>query len=81
MMKDLTQEMGTMTEQMGRGELSPDQRLQMARRMERMSVMMRRMSGLAALPTTKEADQKPQMQQMRKETDETMLDSRMTPHG
>jgi uncharacterized membrane protein YeiB len=81
MMKDLTEEMSTMTEQMGRGELSPDQRLQMARRMERMSMMMRRMSSVTALPTMKEADQTKKMQQMRKQMDEMMRDSRMTPHG
>lgn len=81
MMRDLTQEMGTMTEQMSHGELVPGRRLQMAQRMERMSRMMRRMSSLAALPTMKEADQKQQMQRMRKQMDEMMRDSRMTPHG
>lgn len=81
MMEDLTQEMASMTEQMSRGEFTPDQRLQMAQRMGRMSMMMRRMSSLAALPTMKEADQKKKMQQMRRQMDEMIRNSHMTPHG
>ena len=81
MMKDMTGQMGQMTEQMSRGDLSPEQRLQMAQQMGRMSMMMRRISSLVARPALKEADWQQKMQQMRKQMDEMMRDSRMTPHG
>lgn len=80
-MKDLTDQMGQMTEQMSRDDLAPDQRQQMAQRMGRMSMMMRRISGLVARPALKEADWQKQMNQMRKQMDEMIRDSRMTPHG
>jgi hypothetical protein len=79
MMKDMTQEMGAMTEQMSRGELTPEQRAQMGRRMGLMSTMMRRMSGLEARPAMKEAEWQKQMNQMRKQMDEMMRDSSMKP--
>ena len=79
MMKDMTQEMTTMTEQMSRGELTPDQRKQMALRMESMSGMMRRMSGFEAMPAMLDADQKKQMDEMRKQMDEMMGSSAMKP--
>jgi uncharacterized membrane protein YdfJ with MMPL/SSD domain len=50
MMKDMTDQMGQMTEQMSRGELTPEQRKQMADRMGLMSTMMRLMSGLGSRP-------------------------------
>lgn len=80
-MKDMTNQMGQMTEQMSRDDLAPDQRQQMALRMGRMSMMMRHISGLVARPALKEADWEKQMNQMRKQMDEMMRDSRMTPHG
>jgi hypothetical protein len=79
MMKDMTREMGAMTEQMSRSELSPEQRAQMGRRMGLMSAMMRRMSGLAARPAMKEAEWQKQMDQMRKQMDELMGASSMKP--
>jgi len=39
-----------MTEQMSKRELTPDQRKQMAQRLEMMSGMMHRMSGVEAMP-------------------------------
>jgi hypothetical protein len=80
-MKNMTDQMGRMTEQMSPGDLTPDQRQQMAQRMGRMSMMMRRISGLVARPALKEADWQKQMNQMRKQMDEMLRDSRMTPHG
>ncbi len=80
-MKDMTNLMGQMTEQMSRNDLTPDQRQQMALRMGRMSMMMRHISGLVARPALKEADWEKQMNQMRKQMDEMMRESRMTPHG
>lgn len=81
MMKDLTQEMTSMTEQMSRGKFTPDQRLQMAQRMGRMSMMMRRMSGLAARPAIIGPGWQKRMGQMRQQMDEMIRNSRMTPHG
>lgn len=81
MMRDLTQAMRSMTEQMSRGDLTPEQRLQMARRMERMSMMMRRMSGLATRPTIIGPEWQKQMRRMRQEMDEMLQNPRMTPHG
>jgi hypothetical protein len=69
-MKDMTDEMGLMTEQMSRGELTPEQRREMAKRMGTMSGMMRRMSGLGSRPAMTEAEQKKRMDQMRKQMDE-----------
>ena len=80
MMKDMTDQMGQMTEQM-RGDLTPDQRLQMVQRMQKMSMLMRRLSGLEARPAISERKWKKQMDQMRRQMDEMMRDSRNTPHG
>ncbi|MBX9945997.1 MAG: hypothetical protein K2Y40_18125 [Reyranella sp.] len=79
MMKDMTQEMTTMTEQMSRGELTPDQRKQMSLRIELMSGMMRRMSGFEAMPAMMDPEQQKQMDEMRKQMDEMMGSSSMKP--
>lgn len=80
-MKDMTDQMGQMTEQMQRGDLTPDQRQKMAQWMGRMSMMMRRISTLVTRPALKEADWQKQTNQMREQMDEMTRDSRMTPHG
>lgn len=77
-MKDMTDQMGRMTEQMGRENLTSNQRQKIVQWMERMSTMMRRISGLVARPALKEADWQKLMNQMRKQMDDMML---MTPHG
>lgn len=77
-LKDMTDQMGRMTEQMGHENLTLNQRQQIAQWMERMSTMMRRISGLVARPALKEADWQKLMNQMRKQMDNMML---MTPHG
>lgn len=79
MMKDMTQEMTDMTEQMARSDITPDQRRKMAHRMELMSGMMRRMSGFEAMPAMMEPEQQRQMDEMRKQMDEMMESSSMTP--
>ena len=79
MMKDMTQEMSRMTEQMSDAKLAPAQRIQIARRMARMSIMMRRLSGLAARPALKEPEWQRRMSQMRQQMDEMTRDSRMAP--
>ena len=81
MMKDMTQEMTRMTEQMSGTQLTPDQRFGMAQRMQRMSTMMRRLSGLAARPVMRDREWRRQADQMRKQMDEMMSDRRMTPPG
>ena len=72
----MTGEMSKMTEQMSPGVLTPEQSKQMAQHMTSMSVMMRRMSGLASRPAMKNADQQKQMDQMRKQMDEMMRGSK-----
>ena len=72
MMKDMTQEMTKMTEQMAQGALTPDQQKQMAQRMQFMSTMMHRLSGLEARPAIKHGELDKQLDQMRKQMDEIM---------
>jgi hypothetical protein len=79
MMKDMTQEMAGMTEQMSQGALTPDQQKQMAKRMEFMSTMMHRLSGLEARPAIKHGDMDKQLDQMRKQMDEMKGDTKMGP--
>ena len=79
MMRDMTGEMGKMTERMSQGALTPEQSRQMAQHMTSMSTMMRRMSGLASRPAMKNSDQQKQMDQMRKQMDEMMRVSKMMP--
>lgn len=79
MMKEMTQEMSAMTEQMSRGDLTPGERKQMAQRMALMATMMRRMSGLEARPAMSEPEWQRQMDQMRKQMDDMMRQSTMKP--
>lgn len=80
-MRDMTNFMGRMTEEMSHTDLTPGQHQQMAQQMERMSTMMRRISGLVARPALKEADWQKLMNQMRKQMDEMMRDKRMNLMG
>jgi|SRR5450631_1091098 hypothetical protein len=79
LMNDMAQEMTRMTEQMAKGELSPELRKQMAGRMALMSTMMQRMSGLASRPAMREPEWQKQMGGMRKQMDGMMRDSTMMP--
>jgi len=79
LMKYMTQEMSAMTEQMSRGELTVDQRKQMAQRMAAMSTVMRNMSGLEGRPAMSEAEWQRQMDQMSKQMDDMMRASSMKP--
>jgi hypothetical protein len=79
LMKDMAQEMNRMTEQMARGELTPEQRKQMAGRMSLMSTVMRRMSGIATRPAMREPEWQKQMGGMRKQMDGMTRDSTMMP--
>jgi adenylosuccinate synthase len=71
LMKDMTTEMTRMTEAMSH-DLKPEQRAEMAKRMEAMSSLMRRMSGFEAMPAMSDAQSQEQMNQMRKQMDEMM---------
>lgn len=75
MMKDMSQEMSRMTEQMGGGERTPEQRKRVSRNMESMSKMMHRMSGLYSRPAMKEPEMQKQMDQMRKQMSAMKHDS------
>ena len=80
MMKDMTQEMSAMTEQMSRGEFTPEQRKQMSRRMAFMSTMMRRMSGLEGRPAmTHEPGWQKRMDEMQKQMDDMKRHPLMKP--
>ncbi len=74
LMKDMSQEMSRMTEDMSHGPLAPAQQKQMAQRMKRMSALMQRMSGLQAKPAMKEPEMQKQLTQMRKQMDDMMRD-------
>ena len=77
MMKVMSQEMSKVTEQMSRGEFTPEPRKHMGQRMERMSKMMHRMSGVESRPAMKEPEMAQQMNQMRRQMDEMMRDPSM----
>lgn len=72
LMKDMTQVMTAMTEQMSRGDVTDEQRKQMAQRMSMMSNLMRRMSGLEARHAMKEVEWERQMNAMRRQMDDMM---------
>ena len=79
MMKYMNQEMSAMTEQMSRGELTVEQRKQMAQRMAGMSTMMRHMSGLEGRPAMSEAEWQRQMDQMGKQMNDMIRDASTKP--
>ena len=78
-LKDMTQIMGQMTEEMTREDLTAERQQRMAQQMANMSAMMQRISGLVARPALKEADWEKLMDEMRKQTDAMLHDSRMAP--
>jgi hypothetical protein len=75
MMKDMTGQMGQMTDQMSRAEPSPGQRRQMVDQMGLMSRIMRRLSGFEARPAIKHADLQKQIDEMRRQMDQMMRGS------
>ena len=77
MMKDMSLEMNKMTEQMGAGEPTAEQRKQTSQRMERMSKLMHHMSGLESRPAMKGPERQKQQDQMRKQMDEMKRDPSM----
>jgi exonuclease VII large subunit len=79
MMNEMTQEMTRMTEQMSRGELSPEENKKMGEQMSRMAKLMLFMSGLAARPAHNHAQLQKQMDQMRAQMSEMMSNSQMAP--
>lgn len=79
LMKDMSQKMGEMTEQMSSGNVTAEQREQMSQHMELMSTMMHRMSGLAARPAMNNAESLEQMEQMRVQMDKMIRDPAMKP--
>lgn len=68
-----------MAEQMSRGDLTGEQRMQVGERMERMATLMRRMSSLAARPAMANPESQKQMEAMGRETDAMMRHARMRP--
>jgi hypothetical protein len=77
-MKEMSETMAAMTERMSGAELTPEQRRDMARNMDHMSSMMRRMSGFLSQPSMMDAPQsRAEMDQMKKEMDEMRRDPSM----
>lgn len=79
MMKNMTDQMGQMTELMSRAAPNSEEGKKMGEQMGRMAKMMRFMSGLAARPAHTHAQLQKQMDQMRTQMDEMMRNSRMAP--
>ena len=79
LMKDMSQEMSGMSEQMSHGDLTAAQGKQMSRKMKDMSFFMNRMSGLQARPAMADAESQKQTALMRKQMDEMMRAHAMNP--
>lgn len=69
-MKDMVQEMSRMQEDVGKGEMTRDERKRMSVKMKKMSDMMRRMSGWADAPIMREPEMRRQFDAMRRHMDE-----------
>lgn len=80
LMKDMADDMARMADEMATKDATVEQRKQMARRMERMSVLMHHMSGFWARPAMSEPEMKKQMDQMRREMD-AMIGERTVQSG
>ena len=80
-MNDMTREMRQMMEQMAQGEVPAEQRNGMARRMEQMSSMMQRMSGLLARPAMKEPEFRAQMERIGRTSDPAERARLLREHG
>ena len=79
-MREMSQQMTAMTEEMAKGGTTPEQNKQMALRMNQMSGVMKRMSGLVdRLLSMRDADAQKQMEQMRRQMDQMIKDPEMTP--
>lgn len=77
LMRDMSQEMGKMAEEMSHGALTPEQDKLMTKKMKWMSTAMHRMTGLDARHAMKEPEQEKQMNKMRKEMDSMMREPSM----
>ena len=77
LMRDMSQEMGKMAEEMSHGALTPEQDKLMTKKMKSMSTVMHRMTGFNAKYAMKEPEQDRQMNQMRKEMDSMMREPSM----
>jgi hypothetical protein len=80
-MKDMVQEMSRMQEEVGKGDLSPPMRKQMATNMKKMSQMMRRMSGAVDRPTMKEAEMRRLSEDMHRQMDQMSQSHSMSDPG
>jgi hypothetical protein len=79
MMHDMSKQMRTMTDQMGRADMTPEMRKQMTERMGEMTRMMEQMSGMMGRGMAMDADMQKQMQQMRGQMDRMMRHEPATP--
>ena len=79
LMKDMSQVMSGMGQEMSSADLTPLQRRQMAQRMQRMSTMMDLMSGWTDRPAMNTPELQRQMAQMRTQMNEMMHEMMATP--
>ena len=79
LMKDMSQVMSGMGQEMSSADLTPLQRQQMAQRMQRMSNMMDLMSGWTDRPAMNTPEMQRQMDQMRTQMNEMMHEMMATP--
>jgi Asp-tRNA(Asn)/Glu-tRNA(Gln) amidotransferase C subunit len=69
-MRDMSEEMSGIQQEMAKGELSPEMRKQMSRQLKDMAGMMQRMSALTDRPSMKGAEMEKQVEEMRKQMDQ-----------
>ena len=79
LMKDMSQVMSGMANEMSGGDLTSLQKQQMTQRMQRMSTMMDRMAGLNNRFAMNSVEMQKQMVQMQKQMEEMMRDMAPTP--
>ena len=78
-MRDMTNEMNKMTEEMAKHDVTPEMRKRMTVRMNEMSAMMKRMAGLQDRSSMKEHDAQKHTEEMRRQMDAMMKDPAMLP--
>lgn len=78
MMHDMSTEMGRMSEEMSKGDMTMGMQKRMGTRMKEMSGMMGKMSGMMGKGMT-DTDMQKQMEQMRKRIDDMMKEPSVAP--
>lgn len=72
LMRDMSQQMNKMQDEMGKGGMSSEQQKRMQMQLRDMSDMMKQMSGLADRPSMNDPETRKQVGEMRKKMDRMM---------